>query len=161
MADGDRLEGRNGKIWRDYCAGATQEALAEEHSLAQSRISQIIAQVRDSIPEEEIEERKKRHLGVLDEMSRLMYDQALAQPAPAFSPKGDILRDEDGDVVRDTGARMAAVDRLGRLLERQAKLLGMDAASKVDLNMMAQQRAAEVAAEAASRMAQHEDGGDG
>lgn len=49
MAETERLDGRDGKIWAAYVGGATQEAIAAEHGISQQRVSQVLAEVRDSI----------------------------------------------------------------------------------------------------------------
>lgn len=53
MADQlDRLGGRNGEIWRQYASGRTQEWIAERHGIDQSRVSQILIEVRKSLPDD-------------------------------------------------------------------------------------------------------------
>lgn len=47
--DGPRLDGRAGQIWSAYVGGSTQEAIAAEHGVSQQRISQVPAEVRESI----------------------------------------------------------------------------------------------------------------
>jgi hypothetical protein len=47
--DGPRLDGRAGQIWSAYVGGSTQEAIAAEHGVSQQRISQVLAEVRESI----------------------------------------------------------------------------------------------------------------
>jgi hypothetical protein len=47
--DGPRLEGRAGLIWTAYVGGATQEVIATEHGISQQRVSQVLAEVRESI----------------------------------------------------------------------------------------------------------------
>ncbi|SBT91390.1 hypothetical protein GA0115233_103022 [Streptomyces sp. DI166] len=49
MAETERLDGRDGAIWSAYVGGATQEAIAAEHGISQQRVSQVLAEVRDSI----------------------------------------------------------------------------------------------------------------
>ncbi|MEU8275711.1 hypothetical protein ACFYOK_10780 [Microbispora bryophytorum] len=45
---------------------------------------------------------------------------------------GKIVRDEDGNPVKDDGPVIAAIGVLVRISERRSKLLGLDAAVKVD-----------------------------
>ena len=45
---------------------------------------------------------------------------------------GRIVRGDAGQPIEDPGPRLAAIDRALRILERRARLLGLDAAVKVD-----------------------------
>lgn len=47
--DGPRLEERDHEIWARYVGGWTQARLAAEYDVSQQRISQVLAEVRESI----------------------------------------------------------------------------------------------------------------
>lgn len=98
----ERLEGRDGTIWQAYVGGATQEHIAVEHGISQQRVSQIIAEVRQSIP---ADGRADALLLDLERLDRLLV---------GFMPAADA-----GD------AKAAAV--VMRVLERRARALGTDA----------------------------------
>ncbi|WP_165985907.1 hypothetical protein [Streptomyces sp. YIM 98790] len=68
QAENERLTARNGAIWQAYLAGRTQESIAAEHGLAQQRVSDIIARVRQSIPEEDLAEVRRVDVERLDAM---------------------------------------------------------------------------------------------
>lgn len=102
MAETERLEGRDGKIWDAYVGGATQEAIAVEHGISQQRVSQVIAEVRDSITRAE----------QLD-AALLAHERAHALLAAVWPAA----------MGGDTKAVHAAL----KVLERQAKALGTDA----------------------------------
>jgi hypothetical protein len=142
-----RLEGRNGSIYRAYILGTTQEELAEKHGIDQTRVSQIIRQVVAGIPEEDLAERRKRSLDVLDVLGREMAE-LMDAPLPQAYSNGRPMVNDDGTPIYDTSARTAAVDRILKITERQAKLLGLDAATKVDVGVSEQ--AKEAAASAAA-----------
>jgi hypothetical protein len=152
-SDGRRLEGRNGRIWEDYCAGWTQEALAEREGIHQTRVSQIIAAVRASIPPTDLDEARQRHVAFLEEMQRTAADIARQPPAPAYS-NGRMMVDEQGRPILDYGGKLAAMKTATGITERAAKLLGLDAPSKVDVGVSeaAAQAAAQAAADALSRL---------
>jgi hypothetical protein len=100
--DGPRLDGRNGEIWRGYLLGRTQEALADEHGIAQQRVSQILAEVRDA-------------LGTDDLATTALVDlERLDLLLSAYMP---------GATRGDTKAGGLAL----KVLERKAKALGTDA----------------------------------
>jgi hypothetical protein len=148
-----RLEGRNGIIWRDFCAGATQEALAEEHGISQSRISQIITEVRASLPAADVDAARAEHVEFLNRMRRQAAEIAAKDPAPAYSNGRPIL-DEDGRQVLDYGGQLKAMETAIRIGERASKLLGLDAPAKIEhgLSEQASQAAATAAADALSRL---------
>lgn len=151
--DSRRLEGRNGRIWEDYCAGWTQAGLAEREGLSQQRISEIIAQVRAEIPPPDLDELRQRQVDVLAELQRSAVDIARLPPAPAYS-NGRMMVDDDGNPIMDYAARINGIRTAAQITERAAKLLGLDAPSKVEhgVSDQAAQAAAQAAADALSRL---------
>ena len=145
----DRLAGRDGDIWRGYCSGKTQEALAREFGISQSRISQIINEVRASIPEVDKAQAFQRELDFLDVLRVQAIEIANMPAAPVTAGKdGDVVLDpETGAVVRDYAGKLSAMDRAVKMHERYAKLLGLEAPTKVDVTVQEQvQREAQAAA---------------
>ncbi len=131
----DRLTGRNGEIWRDYCGGRTQAWLAAKHGISQPRVSEIIQAVRDGITQETREEEIQRSLEMLAELRAGALEVYRLAAAPVFVGKdGDVAYDpEDGSVVRDHGGRLRALETAVKVDQRIAQLLGLDAAQKMDL----------------------------
>lgn len=132
----ENLAKRNGLIWRDYCAGRTQEWLAAEYGISQGRVSQIIQEVRDGLVEETREDQIRRSLEMLAELRAGALEVYRMTAAPVFVGKdGEVARDpENGDaVVRDHGGRMRALETAVKVDQRIAALLGLDAAQKMDL----------------------------
>ena len=141
-----RLEGRDGSIYRAFILGSTQEALAEQHGITQQRVSEIIKAVTASIPEEDIAERRKRLLDNLDVLGTVAAEIMESPLNPAYS-NGRIMLDQEGRPILDAGPRLAALDRVIKIGERQAKILGLEAAQRVDVTVSEQaKRAAESAA---------------
>jgi transcriptional regulator with XRE-family HTH domain len=149
---GIRLEGRNGEIWARHVAGWTQERIADEYDISQQRVSRIISEIRNSIPEEE-----RKHLIAL---SAERLDRALAA---AFDVLGrehyvvnggcivheivEYARDDDGNYLLDKderpkaaklakliddGPTLAAIDRIAKLDTEYRKLFGLDAPTKTE-----------------------------
>jgi hypothetical protein len=102
QSDGPRLNGRNGRIWQAYLMGHTQQRIADDFSLGQQRVSEILAAVRESIPDTD------RSDAALLDLERLDLLLGAHMP-PAL----------EGDVK--------AAGLVLRLLERRAKALGTDA----------------------------------
>jgi DNA-binding transcriptional regulator LsrR (DeoR family) len=153
---GDRLQGRNGEIWRKHLLGWTQEALAEEHGLSQARISQILSDVRATIPEPDLVQARQTHQELLGDLRRRVSEIALA-PLPPVTAGKDGLPVQDpvtGDYVRDYSGRYQALMGVAKLEERLAKLMGLDAAEKVDVSVTeaARSSAQAVAADALARL---------
>lgn len=155
MAESPRLMGRNGEIWRAYCRGATQADLADKHALSQQHIGEIIDKVADSIPERD----RRRLIAEEVDFFRALRVQVLeevwgAKPAPVTAGKdGDIVRDpEDGSIVRDHAGRLAGLDRAVKLSERMHKLLGLEAAMKLDVGVGEEEAAKRAAAEAMAHL---------
>lgn len=148
-----RLEGRDGRIWRAYLLGTTQEAIASQENISQARVSQIIRETRASIPEVDLGEARRDHLDTMRTLAEVAAKIMEAPLPPAYS-NGRPIVDSDGTVVRDAGPRMAALDRLVKIQERMAKVLGLDAPVKADVTVTeaATHKAAEAAAEAMSRL---------
>lgn len=151
-----RLEGRNGSIYRAYVLGATQEALAERYGLGQQHVSQIVREVTATLPEEDLAERRRRALEALDVMSQVAAEVVEAELPPAYSNGRPIL-DEQGRQVLDIGPRLAGLDRFLKVADRQAKLLGLDAAAKVDVTVSEQAKQAAVTAAAEAFAFLHEE----
>lgn len=108
MQEDPRLHGRDGEIWRDYLYGHTQEQIATDRGLSQQRVSQIIREIRESIPQT-----SKTDAALLDlERLNLMLTGVL----PAA---------RDGD-TKASGAAM-------RIIERRARMLGLDATEPLSI----------------------------
>lgn len=155
MAIRKNLEGRAGEIWRLWCSGWTQEALAEKFSIDQTRVSQILADVRALIPETDRAELIRRELDFLDQARTQFMEIADLEAPPAFDQKGNVLRDPvTKAVVRDYSGRVAALKAAQETGDRMAKRLGLDApiTQTVTISAAAQDAAARLAAEALSRV---------
>ena len=52
---------------------------------------------------------------------------------------GKVIKDDDDNVILDDGPKLAAIDRLVKVRESYRKLLGLDAAQKIDATIAAPQ----------------------
>jgi transcriptional regulator with XRE-family HTH domain len=103
-----RLYGRDGEIWRAHLHGHTQERIAADKGISQQRVSQIIRDIRASIPE------SSKVDAALDDLERLSLVLAGLMPAA-----------ETGD-TKAAGAVL-------RIIERRAKALGTDATEPLSI----------------------------
>lgn len=162
MANTPRLEGRTGQIWKMTVMGKTQEAIAEHFGIDQSRVSQIIAEVRAAIPPLDKEALVQREIDFLETIRDRTEDLALMELPPAFSQKGEMLVDRNGNPVLDTAGRVSALKLHLDIQARLAKMVGLEAPTKVDATVtdaVAQAVAAKAAAAAARLLGRSEDDG--
>lgn len=123
----DRLAGRNGDVWRAYLNGATQDAIAARYDLSQARVSQILADVRTSIPEPVIADIRQAEA---DRIAAL-YEETLTIMR-AHHPVISLQRGEVIPGVEDAGPKLAAINTALKIHERVAKTYGLDAATKME-----------------------------
>jgi DNA-binding CsgD family transcriptional regulator len=136
MAESVRLMGRNGRIWRDYVRGKTQEDIAQKYDLDQSTVSNAIANVRDSIPVLEREALVKEEI----DLFRHLRDQVLElwdADAPNLVSNGREIKG-----IKDHGGRLAALARAESLSARLHRITGIEATQKVDLTLQGEEEAA-------------------
>lgn len=146
--ENERLKGRNSEIWQLTLAGWTQERIADKFGITRGRVSQIVKQIRASIPE------ATREALITTEIERL--DHALARcwevmenTRPVITPSGraaheiiEYARDAEGNIridehghpipkklrkVMDEGPTLQAADRIMAISRERRKLLGLDA----------------------------------
>jgi hypothetical protein len=154
-----RLEGRDGNIWRQYAHGATQETLAAQYGISQQRVGQIIREVQATIPEEDLAERRKRAIDSLADLGRMALEIADLDAPQAWS-QGRPMVNDDGTPIMDYGTRLAGLDRFLKVADRQAKLLGLDAAQRVDVTVSEEAKAAAASAAADALAFLHGDTGE-
>lgn len=109
MSEQDRLDGRTGRVWQMYIRMQTQQAIADELGISQSRVSKIIAEVRASIPQQTREEIVQERVEQLRTIGTRVFEAA-----------------EDGDPQ--------AINAFLKIQEREAKLLGLDSAIKQEVD---------------------------
>lgn len=108
--DNGRLNQRDQQIWHDYVLGGkTLMVLAEEHDVSHQRISQIIQEIREKLPQTDRQT-------VID--TRLGQIKAIGD---ALLP-GLLAGDKD------------AIASWNKIVDREAKYLGLDSAAKVELS---------------------------
>jgi transcriptional regulator with XRE-family HTH domain len=131
-----RHEGRNGEVWHRYAVRMqSQERIADDLGITPQRVSQIIAEVRASVPAVD----KQQMIASSLELIAHVKDQALElvemAGAPIFVGKdGSIAYDEKGNVVRDYSMRINALKTALAADDVMAKRLGLDAATKTEVS---------------------------
>lgn len=154
MAESDRLRGRNGEWWRLYCQGWTLEALAERDGKSVSTVSEALQQVRDSIPEDTREAVVAEVRDFYRELRKRAMEIAELLPAPMVAGKDGtpVVDPTTGAFVRDYSGRLTAMKTAADMADRERKMLGLDAAVKVEQVITDQSAADKAAAEAGKRL---------
>ena len=132
---GAALEGRHGRVYQLYAVQRwTQEAIAEELGISQQRVSQIVARVRELLPPVDLEEHRQHAIELHLDVIKRAYEMAGMKGAPVTAGKdGTVVYDpESGDVVRDYALRGTALNLVIKAEAELRKLLGLDAATKVE-----------------------------
>lgn len=129
-------EGRNGEVWRLYTVYRMSQAqVAAELGISQQRVSQILADVRASIPPDDKALMRAESLELYRELTRRAMEIADLVPAPvAVGKDGATQYDpETGEVVRDYSGRLRAMETAAKFDAETRKLMGLDAATKTEV----------------------------
>ena len=136
---GRALEGRNGEIYRKYTVYRwTQEKIAQHYGIDQTRVSQIIKAVQATIPQHDLAEMRQQSLELYAELTARALEIADLVPAPVLRGQdGLILTEVDPEtgeerVVRDYSGRLRAMETAAKFDQETRKLMGLDAAQKVE-----------------------------
>lgn len=125
---------RTREIMAMVAAGKTRRFIAGHFSISTAMVGEIIARERAKHPIDKVDEIATQ-VELLDELIQAASEIARLRGAPVTAGKdGFIVRDPaDDTVVRDHGGRLAAMTTVRSLIERKAKLLGLDSATKTEM----------------------------
>lgn len=124
--------------------GLTQVEVAARLGISQGRVSEIKAKMTGLMPRTDVDELRAALVAQLDRVRAAAEDLMHAPGAPVtkvLSEGGEgggsrlvVVKDpENGDaIVRDHAANLAAMREVVRAQAREAALLGLDAATKVE-----------------------------
>lgn len=129
------LDGRNGEVWQHYAVKRwTQAAIAEKFEISPQRVSQIIARVREDMPPIDRAEMVRESMELYQANIRALRELAEMEGAPVTAGKdGDLVLDPTtGEHVRDYSLRTAALKQIADTDAQIRKLMGLDAAQKVE-----------------------------
>jgi hypothetical protein len=135
-AELSRLADRRAEAYRLHCQGWTQAKIGLALGVSREVVSVDLRIHRSTIPPEDLARVRQDHIRQLAQLRESMYELSQMDGAPVTSGKdGDVVRDPDtNQVVRDYSLRVAATKETRALIEREAKLLGVDATSKVEVS---------------------------
>jgi hypothetical protein len=107
--------------------------LAERFQMSKSGVEAAIQRGLRAIVAEPAADVRAMELERLDQLARAALG-VLGTNHPTVS-QGRLVRGEDGRPIADPMPRLHAIDRLLRISDRRAKLLGLDAPVKADLRV--------------------------
>lgn len=147
------LAERDEEIWRLRLEGLSLRAIGQAVGLSHVSVLDILKKGYEERIYPQIDEARTVELERLDEL--LSRAWAIMDDRHALVSHGRIIQDLDGRTLPDTGPVLAAMDRVLRIADRRARLLGLDAATKVEAQVFAPEteEVARLAAEAARRVA--------
>ena len=135
----EQLAERNAQIWRLRLENKTQREIATAVGLSQAQVSAVLAEMIKDRKDEASEALREFEVGKLDRLERAMLD--VLDREHLTIQGGKVVRDSyvredgteyDGEPYRDDGPAMAAVDRLLKIAQRRAALLGLDSPTKIE-----------------------------
>lgn len=153
-----RLTERDWSIWRKWTRGKSQTDLAREYGIGQQRVSQIVQRVRESIPQETRDDLVRRELAMWNDLRAEILEEIYgAAPTPVTAGKdgAPVVDPETGRFVRDHSGRLAGAKMALNISESLRRMVGADAAQKVDVNLGEEAATQEGAAEARAFLDRH------
>lgn len=104
--------------------------IAKVTGISVGRVSQIVTEMIASLPKADVETYRKKELFQLDVMEERMLE-IIKRRDVKVSASGKIVFGEDG-ALPDDAQSMAAAQNLLKIQDRRAKLLGLDAPTRID-----------------------------
>lgn len=111
--------------------GLSYREVAKEMECSVSTAYDMVQRAIADIPREDTESLRAMELARLDFRERVLLG-ILGKFTPRVSASGKVVL-HNGEVVEDYDVKIRAVAGLGRISERRAKLLGLDAALQVEM----------------------------
>lgn len=131
-----RLAQRRADEWELYVRGKTQQWIADHYGLDHSTVSDDLRAHADSLGSQGRDMAIKRHEAIMAWAVDELRELATMEGAPVTAGKdGMVVYDpETRAVVRDYAGRQSAIREIRGYLDREAKLLGLNAADKVEVS---------------------------
>ena len=123
-----RLE-RAAAVWKRRCQGATYSTLVAEFGISKTCVHNYLEEQRALLRQESHEQAARERAQALE-----LLDNAIEKIVPHINGQIEIATETKHGLITvdEWQARVQACSVLTKLLDRKAKLLGMDAAIKVE-----------------------------
>jgi transcriptional regulator len=137
VTQGERLAERDHEMWALHVRGWTQHQIAQKFRVSQGTVSVRLKQVRKDLPRATKDEVRDKHLAMMDLLRARLVALVERQAPPVFVGKdGDPARDpRTGEIVEDYAAMINATDRLLKIMEREAKQMGIDEPTRTSVEV--------------------------
>lgn len=129
---------RDIEIYERNMRGETGVKLAREYDLSEARISQIIVEVRNNMPEVDVSHLRALSASRLEFMENEVLRLIELPGAPTFTQRGDQLIDADGNAVLDYSLRLRALAELRAINATFGKRFGLDAPTQAEVKATVQ-----------------------
>lgn len=113
--------------------GMTWRQVGEEVGLHESSARQAAGRAMKAAVQEAGDELRQLELARLDSLWGRMAD--ILEKDHVTVSQGRVVRDAEGNTIPDFNPKMQAADRMLRIMDRRAKLMGLDAAVRADLRV--------------------------
>lgn len=126
---------REAEMWRLRSVNRwTMQKIGDHFGLSSQRVSVILADVREKMPPIDVAGVRQQALDFYDDMQRRLMELVELNGAPVTAGKdGEVVYDpESGAAVRDFSGRINALRAALDADKERRKLLGADAATKVE-----------------------------
>lgn len=132
--DPDKIAARRAEMYERYIAGWTQARLAEHYGLSRMTVHRDLNKHRETIPRATREEIRQNHQDQLERIKDSLAELVEMAGTPVTAGKdGAVVFDpETCAPVRDYSLRIQAQRELRAVIEREAKMFGVDEATKVE-----------------------------
>lgn len=120
---------RDARIWELRKQGFSLRAIGRDVGLSAERVRQLLERGYQQLVYPQVEQVRALELERLDEMLRRAW--AILDASHATVSHGRLVTDDEGNTVPDTGPVLAAIDRVLRIGAQRAKLLGLEAPTRV------------------------------
>lgn len=133
--DTARVTARRALAWSYSCKGWTVPRIAALLEVSEATAYADLAAARSGLGPVNLEHVRQAHIEQIRIARERLFELAMKAGAPLVDKAGEIIYDpETNEVARDLAGPIAALNTLVRFLDREAKVVGSDAAMKVDVS---------------------------
>jgi hypothetical protein len=116
--------------------GRTYHDIGIEIGVPRATVFELVQEEISARVSPKVEQYRELQLAEIDKAIEILWP--MAETPAIITQMGKIVYDQNGETIPDTESQMKALDRIQRLIERRAKLLGLDAPAKTDLKVTQQ-----------------------
>jgi hypothetical protein len=144
---------RDERVWDLHCSGVSQAAIGRQLGMTKTNVNNVVRRrTKRALGEGDAEAYRAAFVHQLDRLRAMVTEVVDSEAPPAFTMQGVPLVDpSSGRQVRDYSAKLTAARVIALLIGQEAKILGLEAPTKIDVSLAVSQ--ATDAAQAAAAQA--------